>query len=150
MELSEFCGIRRKKSVTPFNFEDASDFSDADISSVHASSAPIGPRGVRPAKSGKTRRLVRNRDGTFMGSPGNSDPDEIIYASEAQIISRSVSPRSGLINPGKGSIIIMAGMCGRVLSGLTCLCAGGSVVLASATGMKTCPAAQDGQVLKIV
>ena len=111
---------------------------------------PIGPRGVRPAKSGKTRRLVRNRDGTFMGSPGNSDPDEIIYASEAQIISRSVSPRSGLINPGKGSIIIMAGMCGRVLSGLTCLCAGGSVVLASATGMKTCPAAQDGQVLKIV
>ena len=101
MELSEFCGIRRKKSVTPFNFEDASDFSDADISSVHANSArSIGPRGAIQAKSGKTRRLIRNRDGTFLGSPGNSDPDEIIYASEAQIISRSVSP-IGLINPGK-------------------------------------------------
>ena len=54
-------------------------------------------------KSGKTRRLIRNRDGTFLGSPGNSDPDEIIYASEAQIISRSVSP-AGLINPGKDAI----------------------------------------------
>ena len=133
MELSEFCGIRRKKSVTPFNFEDASDFSDADISSVHATSAPIGPRGVRPAKSGKTRRLVRNRDGTFCGSPGNSDPDEIIYASEAQIISRSVSPRSGLINPGKCSKVIMAGTCGHVSNGLTCLGASGSFVLTGNT-----------------
>ena len=148
MELSEFCGIRRKKSVTPFNFEDASDFSDADISSVHATSAPIGPRGVRPAKSGKTRRLVRNRDGTFCGSPGNSDPDEIIYASEAQIISRSVSPRSGLINPGKGSIMIIARTCGHISNGLTCLHVDGSIVLASSTNMKTYPAAQDGQVLK--
>ena len=142
MELSEFYG-GRKKSVTPFNFEDASDFSDADISSVHATSAPIGPRGVRPAKSGKTRRLVRNRDGTFCGSPGNSDPDEIIYASEAQIISRSVSPRSGLINPGKGSIVILAGTFGRISSGLTCLCANGSVMLASVNGMKICSVAQD-------
>ena len=100
LDLSEFAGIRRKRSTTPFNFEDASDFSDADISSVHASSAPIGPRGVITQKSGKTRRLIRNRDGTFLGSPGNSDPDEIIYASEAQIISRSASP-AGLINPGK-------------------------------------------------
>ena len=149
MELSEFYG-GRKKSITPFNFEDASDFSDADISSVHATSAPIGPRGVRPAKSGKTRRLVRNRDGTFCGSPGNSDPDEIIYASEAQIISRSVSPRSGLINPGKGSIVILAGTFGRFSSGLMCLCASDSVVIANATGMRTCLAAQDGQALKIV
>ena len=42
LELSEFCGIRRKNSPAPYNFEDGSDFSDADISSVHATSAPIG------------------------------------------------------------------------------------------------------------
>ena len=36
VELSEFSGVRRKKSVIPFNFEDISDFSDADISTVHA------------------------------------------------------------------------------------------------------------------
>ena len=82
VELSEFSGFGRKKSMTPFNFEDASDFSDADISTVHAHSF---------GKSAK-KRLIRNRDGTFMGSPDHSDPDEIIYASEAQIISREISP----------------------------------------------------------
>ena len=72
-------------------------------------------------KSGKTRRLIRNRDGTFLGSPGNSDPDEIIYASEAQIISRSVSP-AGLINPGKDAIGI-EDRC-RILFPLKCTCRG--------------------------
>ena len=46
---------------------------------------------IKRAKSGK-RRLIRARDGTFLGSPGHSDPDEIIYAKDAQIISPVASP----------------------------------------------------------
>ena len=41
IELKEFYGGSKQKSITPFNFEDASDFSDADISTVHAYSTII-------------------------------------------------------------------------------------------------------------
>lgn len=40
----------------------------------------------------KKRQLIKKKDGTFLGSPENSDPDEIILASEASIRSLAVSP----------------------------------------------------------
>ena len=40
----------------------------------------------------KKRQLIKKKDGTFLGSPENSDPDEIILASDASIRSLAVSP----------------------------------------------------------
>ena len=107
IELSEFSGSRNPDSRTPFNFDEASDFSDADISTVHVNSNPPS-RKSGAAKSGK-RRLIRNRDGTYLGSPDeHSDPDEIIYASEANIVSPVLSPIPTQSDAGFQTNMIMA------------------------------------------
>ena len=111
IELSEFSGTRiqesRNGAKIPFNFDEASDFSDADISTVHVNSnTPSRKSGA--AKSGK-RRLIRNRDGTYLGSPDeHSDPDEIIYASEANIVSPVLSPIPTQSDAGFQTNMIMA------------------------------------------
>ena len=109
IELSEFSGTRtqesRNNAKVPFNFDEASDFSDADISTVHNSNPPSRKS---EAKSGK-RRLIRNRDGTYLGSPDeHSDPDEIIYASEANIVSPVLSPIPNQSDAGFQTNMIMA------------------------------------------
>ena len=109
IELNEFSGIRVQESRAriPFNFDEASDFSDADISTVHGASNPREKSGKSVAKSGK-RRIIRNRDGTYLGSPEHSDPDEIIYASEANIVSPVLSPIPASSDAGFQTNMIMA------------------------------------------
>ena len=109
IELNEFSGIRVQESRAriPFNFDEASDFSDADISTVHGASDPREKSGKPAAKSGK-RRIIRNRDGTYLGSPEHSDPDEIIYASEANIVSPVLSPIPASSDAGFQTNMIMA------------------------------------------
>lgn len=70
----------------PYNFDELSDFSDADISTVH--------NATTSKTSSHKRRLVRGRDGTFLGSPDHSDPDEIILASDTIVMDSpmAVSP----------------------------------------------------------
>ena len=59
-ELKNMCGAPMLKTKTQINnYEDVSDFSDADISTVHPS--------VTPASSSNKRRLIRKKDGTFLG-----------------------------------------------------------------------------------
>ncbi len=68
-----------------YNLEDDSDFSDADISTVH-------PKAAKNNSKSAKKRLIRGRDGTYLGSPNHSDPDEIILASEAVVDSPTISP----------------------------------------------------------
>ena len=89
-ELKNMCGTTSEPKQF-FNYEDISDFSDADISTVHPN--------VKPVSSHK-KRLIRKKDGTFLGSPENSDPDEIILASEASIRSLAVSPVPSFTDAG--------------------------------------------------
>ena len=55
-ELKTMGGVDIKPKV-PFNYEDISDFSDADISTVHPNDQPVSQK----------KRLIRKKDGTFLG-----------------------------------------------------------------------------------